>query len=52
VLELLAGHGVEREVKKEHVPPGGEEIRKADTDDLVVLSVSSHGYTSKEGCST
>jgi WD40 repeat protein len=48
VLELLAGHALSEELKK-NLPPGAEKIRKAEPDDLVVLSVSSHGYTSKEG---
>ena len=48
VLELLAGHALIEELKK-NLPPGAERIRKAEPDDLVMLSVSSHGYTSKEG---
>ena len=48
VLELLAGHALSEELKK-NLPPGAERIRKAEPDDLVMLSVSSHGYTSKEG---
>jgi len=48
VLELLAGHTLSDALKKS-VPPGGEKIRRAGPDDLVVLSISSHGYTSKKG---
>jgi len=48
VLELLAGHELSAELKMS-LPPGADRIRKADPDDLVVLSVSSHGYTSNDG---
>ncbi len=48
VLELLAGHALTEEFKK-HVPPGGENVEKAEPDDLVIISISSHGYTTKEG---
>jgi hypothetical protein len=48
VLELLAGHPLGEELKKS-VPPGGEKVRKAEPDDLVVITVSSHGYTTNEG---
>src|SRR5262249_36242666 len=48
VLELLAGHTLSEDLKKSR-PAGAEEIGKAEPDELVVLSVASHGYTSKEG---
>ncbi len=49
VLELLAGHPLSEELKKSVPPEEAARIRKAEPDDLVVISVSSHGYTSKEG---
>jgi hypothetical protein len=48
VLQKLAGHELSAELKQS-LPPGSEKVEKAEPDDLVVLSVSSHGYTSKEG---
>jgi WD40 repeat protein len=49
VLELLAGHPLSGELKQS-LPPGAEQIKqKAEPDDLVMISVSSHGYTTKEG---
>jgi WD40 repeat protein len=51
VLEKLAGHELSTELTKS-LPPGSEKVKKAEPDDLVVLSVSSHGYTSKKGRST
>jgi WD40 repeat protein len=48
VLEKLAGHELSAELAKS-LPPGAEKVEKAEPDDLVLLSVSSHGYTSKEG---
>jgi WD40 repeat protein len=48
VLEKLAGHELSAELKQS-LPPGAEKVEKAEPDDVVVLSVSSHGYTSKEG---
>src|SRR5579872_2003518 len=48
VLEALSGHTLSAELKNS-LPPGGEKVVKAQPDDLVILTVSSHGYTSKEG---
>jgi hypothetical protein len=48
VLEKLAGHELSEELKK-NLPPGAEGVGKAEPDDLVLIFVSSHGYTSKEG---
>jgi len=49
VLELLAGHPLSAELKKSVAPEEAARIRKAEPDDLVAISVSSHGYTTKEG---
>ncbi len=48
VLQKLAGHALSEELKKS-LPPGAEKVEKAEPDDLVLMFVSSHGYTSKEG---
>jgi hypothetical protein len=48
VLEKLAGHELSADLKKS-LPSGAEGIKKAEPDDLVVMFVSSHGYTSREG---
>jgi hypothetical protein len=48
VLEKLAGHELSEELKKS-LPPEADGIRKAEPDDLVLIFVSSHGYTSREG---
>src|SRR4051812_27672399 len=47
VLNKLAGHEVGPEVKE--LPPGGERLRQATPDDLVMLSFSGHGYTDVSG---
>ena len=48
VLELLAGHELSDELKSS-IPPGGESLEKAGPDDLILISVSSHGYASLDG---
>ena len=48
LLQKLAGHELSEQLKKS-LPPGAEGIGKAEPDDVVVIFVSSHGYTSREG---
>jgi len=48
VLARLAGHALTPELQKS-LPPGAEQLQKATPDDLVLLTVSSHGYTSTDG---
>jgi WD40 repeat protein len=48
VMEKLAGHELGEQMKRS-LPVGIEGIGKAQPDDLVVIFVSSHGYTSEEG---
>ena len=48
VLEALSGHPLSVELKSS-LPPDGEKVAKVEPDDLVILAISSHGYTSKEG---
>ena len=48
MLELLAGHELSDELKSS-ISPGGESLEKAGPDDLILISVSSHGYTSLDG---
>ena len=48
VLDKLAGHELSEKLQKS-LPPGAEGFGKAEPDDLVVIFVSSHGYTSREG---
>ncbi len=47
VLDLLAGKEVDQQLRKRL--PGGERLRAATPDNLVVLSFSGHGYTDKRG---
>jgi hypothetical protein len=48
VLTLLAGRQLTDQQRKS-LPPGAEKLGKAMPDDLVVLTVSSHGYTTSDG---
>jgi WD40 repeat protein len=48
VLARLAGQALAPELQKS-MPPSAEKLQKATPDDLVLLTVSSHGYTGSDG---